>query len=53
MIVDQYVTRLRQLATNCEFSDLNTELRSAVIQHCRSKHLRRYALREDYLTLDF
>ena len=50
--VDQFVTRLRKLAVHCEFGNLEKELRSAVIQQCKSKRLRRYALREDELTLD-
>ena len=50
--VDQFVTRLRKLAQTCEFAELEKELKSAVIQHCRSKQLRRYALREEELTLD-
>ena len=31
--VDQFVTRLRKLAAHCEFTNLDKELRSAVIQH--------------------
>jgi hypothetical protein len=50
--VDQFVARLRKLAVTCEFSDTDKELKAAIIQHCQSKHLRRYALREDDLTLD-
>ena len=50
--VDQFVTRLCRLAIHCEFTDLDKELKSTVIQHCKSKHLRRFALREDKLTLD-
>ena len=50
--VDQFVTRLRKLAVHCEFPDLDRELKSAVIQNCMSKRLRRYALREDDMTLD-
>lgn len=50
--VDQFVTRLRKLSVTCEFADLNKELKSAVIQHCKSKQLRRWALREEDLTLD-
>ena len=51
--VDQFVTRLRKLADHCEFTDLNCrELKLAVIQNCTSKRLRRYALREDYTTID-
>ena len=37
---------------NCEFDNLQKELRSAVIQQCTLKRLRRYALREEDLTLD-
>ena len=50
--VDQFVTRLRKLAEHCEFTDLNKELKLAVIQRCTSKRLRRYALREEDMTLD-
>ena len=34
--VEQFVTRLRKLAINCEFSALDRELKSAVIQNCSS-----------------
>lgn len=50
--VEQYTTRLRKLAANCEFTDIKTELKSAIIQNCLSKRLRRFALREDKLTLE-
>ena len=50
--VDQFVTRLRKLAINCEFTNLDKELKSAVIQRCESKHLRRYGLRETNMTLE-
>ena len=40
------------MAVNCEFHDANNEIKSAIIQNCRSKHLRRLALREDALILD-
>ena len=50
--IDQFVTRLRKLADHCEFTDLNRELKLAVIQNCTSKRLRRYALREDDMTID-
>ena len=50
--VDQFATRLRKLAASCEFGDLDKELKSAVIQNCLSKRLRRCALREEALTLD-
>ena len=45
--VDLYVTRLRRMAPNCEFPDLNRELKSTVIQNCTSKRLRKIALRDD------
>ena len=45
-------TRLRKLAANCEFHDVNKEIKSAIIQNCQSKRLRRYALREEALSLD-
>ena len=50
--VDQFATRLRKLGANCEFHDIDKELKSAIIQNCHSKRLRRYALREEALTLD-
>ena len=50
--VDQFATRLRKLGANCEFHDLDKELKSAIIQNCQSKRLRRYALREEALTLN-
>ena len=50
--IDQFVTRLRKLAATCEFHDASREIKSAVIQNCLSKRLRRYALREDTLKLD-
>ena len=49
--MDQFVTRLRKLAVTCEFTELDKELKSTVIQHCTSKPLRRYALREEGLTI--
>ena len=50
--VEQFATRLRRLAANCEFADVKKEVKSAIIQHCLSKRLRRFALREVGLTLD-
>ena len=41
--VDQFATRLRKQAAHCEFSDLERELKSGIIQNCHSKHLRRFA----------
>ena len=53
--VDQFVAHLCRLAIHCEFTDLDKELRSTVIQHCKSKRLRRFALRETsfYQRLEF
>ena len=50
--LDQFVTRLRKLAAHCEFTDLNKELKSAIIQNCQSKRLRRFGLREEDMTLE-
>ncbi|XP_062614532.1 uncharacterized protein K02A2.6-like [Saccostrea cucullata] len=50
-IMDSYHTRLRQLAENCEFEDVDREIKSQVIQGCESSRLRRKALREPDLTL--
>ena len=37
--VDQFATRLRKLATYCEFTELDRELKSAIIPNCHSKRL--------------
>ena len=50
--VDQFATRLRKMASNCEFHDTDKEIKAVIIQNCQSKRLRRYALREDALTLE-
>ena len=50
--VEQFATRLRKLSLNCEFHDVDSEIKSAIIQNCTSKRLRRFALRENELTLD-
>ena len=47
--VDQFVTHLCKFAVHCDFPDLD---RDSCHSNCRSKHLRRYALREDDMTLD-
>ena len=41
--VDQFATQLRKQAAHCEFSNLERELKSGIIQNCHSKHLRRFA----------
>ena len=50
--VEQFATRLRKLSSNCDFHDIDAEIKSAIIQNCTSKRLRRFALRENDLTLD-
>ena len=42
--LDHFVTRLRQLATNCKFTAVDREITAQVIAHCRSLRLRRQAL---------
>ena len=44
--VDTFHTRLRKLARNCEFTDVDRELKTQIIQGCLSQRLRRLALRE-------
>lgn len=44
--LDEFVTELRKLSKNCEFNDVDREILSQVIQNCKSKQLRRRALRE-------
>uniref|UniRef100_A0AAQ4Q6X4 Gypsy retrotransposon integrase-like protein 1 n=1 Tax=Gasterosteus aculeatus aculeatus TaxID=481459 RepID=A0AAQ4Q6X4_GASAC len=50
--VDSYHTRLRMLARNCEFADVNAEIKTQIIQSCASSRLRRKALREPELGLE-
>lgn len=50
--LDNYHTRLRILAKNCEFADMTAEIKTQIIQSCTSSQLRRKALREPDLTLD-
>ena len=49
--VDQFCTRLRTLAATCEFTDIDRELQSKIIQNCQSQELRRRALRNPKMTL--
>ncbi|KAL8562825.1 hypothetical protein ACOMHN_004517 [Nucella lapillus] len=49
----QFVTRLRQSATDCEFGDKTNEfIRDQVIDKCHSEHLRTKFLAEKELTLE-
>ena len=49
--IDQFTTRLRKLAATCDFTSIDKEVKSAIIQNCLSKRLRRYALLDNELTL--
>ena len=45
--VDQFTTRLRHLASTCDFTNLSQEIKIQLIEQCSSSRLRRKALRED------
>jgi hypothetical protein len=45
--IDQLHTRLRHLGATCDFDDLDDEIRTQIVEHCRSTRLRRKALRDD------
>jgi hypothetical protein len=45
--IDQFHTRLRHLGATCDFGDLDDEIRTQIVEHCRSSRLRRKALRDD------
>ena len=49
--IDQFTTRLRKLAATCDFTSIDKEVKSAIIQNCSSKRLRRYVLLNNELTL--
>lgn len=49
--VDQFYTRLRQLASTCQFTDTDSEIRTQIIQRCLSTKLREAALRDDAISL--
>ena len=49
--VDQFATRLRNLAQTCDFQDIDREIKSAIIQHCTSKRLRWFVFLETELSL--
>ena len=44
--MDRFHTRLRKLAKTCEFTDVEREIKTQIIQGCLSQRLRRRALRE-------
>jgi hypothetical protein len=49
--IDSYHVRLRSLAKHCEFANVDAEIKSHIIQTCRSTRLRRRALTDATLTL--
>lgn len=49
--VDQYITRLPKLASTCNFTNANKEIKSVLIQNCSTKLLQRYAFVETDVTL--
>lgn len=46
------LARLRMLVKNCEFTDIDSEIKAQLIQSCTSSRLRRKALREPDMTLN-
>ncbi|VDI83276.1 Hypothetical predicted protein [Mytilus galloprovincialis] len=50
--LDEFVTELRNIAKTCEFTNVDKEILSQVIQNCKSNRLRRRALREPDKTLN-
>ncbi len=42
--IDQFHTRLRYLGTTCGFNDLNEEIRTQLVEQCRSSRVRRVVL---------
>ena len=47
-----FVTRLRKLASICEFANPNSEIRDQFIDECSPNRLRRHLLQEPNLTLE-
>ena len=50
--LDQFVTRLRKLGATCDFANLSAEIKSQVIQRCKSSRLRTKGLSDLTMTLD-
>jgi alpha-N-acetylglucosamine transferase len=44
--IDQFTTRLRQKAKNCEFSDIDSEIKSQIIQVVVSQKMRMQCLQD-------
>lgn len=45
--MDQFYTRLRQLAKTCEFTDADKEIKIQLVQQCQSSRVRKKALRDN------
>lgn len=45
--IDSFCTRLKRLATSCQFVDDEREIKTQIIQKCYSKELRRKALQKE------
>ena len=45
--IDQFHTRLRHLGATCDCSDLDEEIRTQIVENCRSSRLRRKGHRDD------
>ena len=50
--LDQFHTRLRQLASTCEFGDVDREVKTQLICSCTSSKLRRQGLQDSGITLE-
>lgn len=50
-LLDAYHTRLRQLAATCQFTDIDKEIKTVIIQTCTSSKLCRQPLQYPDLTL--
>lgn len=44
---DQFYTRLRHLGCTCDFANLDEEIKTQLVGHCKSTRLRRKAFRND------
>ena len=49
--IDSYCSRLRKLSATCEFTNVDFEIKTQIIQPCTSQRLRRRALREPDISL--
>ena len=50
--LDQFVTKLRKLGATCDFANLSSEIKSQVIQKCRSSRLRTKGLSDLTMSLE-